>query len=232
MTGWALPIDVAPWRLSGTVVGTLLNDPATLAAVGDDAALAASRYKAAPRAPVLYVKPRNTLSGPGAEVEAPEDGQFEAGAALGLVIGRTACRVPEELALSHLAGYMLVLDLSVPHDDFYRPSVRLRARDGSCVIGPAVVARGAIADPGAIDIAIHVDGRLAQVASTGVMRRPAARLIAEVSEFMTLHPGDILMLGVAQGAPRARAGQRIAIEAPGLGRLEATLVPARQEAVA
>lgn len=56
------------------------------------------------------------------------------------------------------------------------------------------------------------------------MRRAAARLLADVTEFMTLRPGDVLMLGVPAGAPRARAGQRFAISIAGLGELEGSLV--------
>ncbi|MEO8122735.1 MAG: fumarylacetoacetate hydrolase family protein, partial [Burkholderiales bacterium] len=81
--------EFAPWRLSGVVYGTLLNDPAALAALGD--AASAPPYKAPPSAPVLYLKPRNTLRGSGALVEVPIDaGEFEIGAALGIVIGRVA----------------------------------------------------------------------------------------------------------------------------------------------
>ena len=57
-----------------------------------------------------------------------------------------------------------------------------------------------------------LDGRLVQQTSTAGMQRPVARLIADVSAFMTLAAGDLLMLGVAAGAPRARAGQRVRIE--------------------
>ena len=56
MTDPSILVDAAPWRLSGVVYGTLLNDPATLAELGD--AVHAAPYKAPPRAPVLYLKPR------------------------------------------------------------------------------------------------------------------------------------------------------------------------------
>ena len=84
--------------------------------------------------------------------------------------------------------------------------------------------RGAIADPDALGVRVQVDGELRQSTSTAGMIRPVARLIADVTEFMTLAPGDVLLLGVAAGAPRARAGQRVAIEIDGLGRLENHLV--------
>jgi 5-oxopent-3-ene-1,2,5-tricarboxylate decarboxylase/2-hydroxyhepta-2,4-diene-1,7-dioate isomerase len=229
MTPFSLGFDVPPYRLSGVVYGTLLNDAPALAALGD--AVHQAPYKAPPKAPVLYIKPRNTLASCGAAVEVPQEGgELEIGAALGLVVGRTACRVAEAQALEHLAGYVIVADLSVPHTRFYRPSVRFKARDGSCLVGPQVVPRSAVADPDALAIEVTIEGRVVQRADTSGMRRGAAKLLADVTEFMTLHPGDVLMLGVPHGAPRARAGQRFAIEIAGLGRLDGTLVAEREVA--
>lgn len=213
--------DFPPWRLSGTVLGTLLNDPASLAALGD--AAHQPPYKAPPRAPVLYVKPRNTLAAHGAAVVAPaQPGELEIGAALAMVIGRTACRVAAGDALEHVAGWALVADLSVPHTSFYRPSVRLKARDGSCLVGP-VVPREALPDPAAAVLRVSVDGRFVHEARVAGFQRSAAQLLQDVSEFMTLHPGDLLLLGVAHGAPHARVGQRFAIDGGPLGRLEGRL---------
>ena len=104
-----LRFDTAPYRLSGTVYGTLLNSAESLAALGE--AVNAAPYKAAPKAPVLYVKPRNTLAHDGDRVVVPRSAQaLQVGASLGLVIGRTACRVPQADALSYLAGYTVVID--------------------------------------------------------------------------------------------------------------------------
>ena len=213
----------APWRLSGTVVGPLLNDPTALEALGD--AVHAPPYKAPPRAPVLYVKPRNTLAGSGATIDVPADAPgLELGATVGLVVGRTACRVAPGDALRHIAGFVLVVDASVPHASFYRPSVRFKARDWSCVIGAAVAADGSSFAPDAARLRVSIDGKVVQDVTLAGMRRPAAKLIEDVSEFMTLHPGDVLLLGVRHGAPVARAGQRFAVESEGLGRVEGHVV--------
>lgn len=217
-----LAFSSAPYRLSGTVYGTLLNHAGALASLGD--AVNHAPYKAPPQAPVLYLKPRNTLAAAGSSVCVPQEfGELEIGASLGLVIGRTACRVSEAQALAHLAGYVIVADLSVPHSSFYRPSIRFKARDGSCLIGPQVLPCNAIGAPDALRFQVTVDGRVVQQTSTGGMRRTAARLLADVTDFMTLRPGDVLMLGVPAGAPRARAGQRFAISIAGLGELEGSL---------
>ena len=218
-----------PYRLSGNVYGTLLNHRSALAALGD--AVNHTPYQAPPRAPVLYIKPRNTLAGPGDAVVVPADvSEMEVGATLGLVIGRTACRVSEADALAYVAGYTIVNDVNVPHDSVYRPALRFRVRDGSCPIGPGVVRRDAIANPDALTIRTLVDGEPVSQSSTADLVRPVARLLADVTEFMTLSPGDVLMVGVAAGAPRVRAGQHVVIEIDGLGRLENRFVAERTEA--
>lgn len=206
----------------GTVYGTLLNHADALAALGD--AVYAPPYKAPPKAPVLYIKPRNTWVGPGDRVVVPAGiDELEVGATLGLVIGRAACGVREEDALAFVAGYVIVNDVSVPHASYYRPSLRFKARDTFCPIGD-FVARAAIGSPDALGISVAIDGEVVHRASTAGLIRSAARLLAEVSGFMTLAPGDVLSVGVAAGAPRARAGQRVSITVDGLGRLDNPLV--------
>jgi 5-oxopent-3-ene-1,2,5-tricarboxylate decarboxylase/2-hydroxyhepta-2,4-diene-1,7-dioate isomerase len=222
MTGGAdfasIPIDVAPYALSGRVYGALLNHRSALAALG--AAASAPPYRAPPVAPVLYIKPRNTLALSGDAVRIPAGTlELEVGACLGLVIGRTACRVSEAQALDHVAGYLIVADVSVPHDSYHRPSIRFKARDGYCPLGPAVVGRAALGSPDALTIRTYLDGALLQTASTSDLIRPAARLLADVTEFMTLSPGDVLALGAAAPAPRVRSGQTVTIELDGLGSL-------------
>ena len=220
-----LSFGFAPYRLSGTVYGVLLNHAPALAALGE--AVDAAPYKAPPKAPVLYVKPRNTLAGPGSQMAVPPDvPALLLGANVGAVIGRTACRVSESDALSFVAGYVIVNDLSVPHESFYRPSVRFKALDGSCVIGPAVVPRARVRNVHALGVRVFVDGERVHSADTGERIRPLARLLADVTDFMTLSVGDILMLGTSHGPPLARAGQSVAIEIDGLGRLQHTLIAA------
>lgn len=214
----------APYRLSGTVYGVLLNHAPALAALGD--AVNAAPYKAAPKAPVLYLKPRNTLSGPGQAIDVPTDvPALQIGANLGAVIGRAACRLGAAQALDFVAGYTIVNDLSVPHETFFRPSVRFKALDGSCAIGP-VQPRARIADPDHLSVRVFIDGQLAQSTNTANRQRPLAQLLADITDFMTLAPGDIVLLGTSHGAPTARAGQRLGIEIEGLGRLDHTLAAA------
>lgn len=217
------PLAFAPWRLSGTVLGALLNDPAQLAALGD--AVHAPPYKAPPQAPVLQVKPRNTLAASGAAVSAPaEPGLLEIGATLGIVIGRAACGVSEADARAHVAGWLLVADLFVPHTQHYRPNVRLRARDASCLLGAEVLPCAALAEPDAVAFGVSVEGGPPQRFAMAPSVRPVARLLRDVSAFMTLHPGDVLLLGTRHGAPVARIGQHFSVDGGPLGRLTGQVV--------
>ena len=199
----------------GTVYGTLLNHRAALAALGD--AVLQPPYKAPPKAPVLYIKPRNCHIGHGEAIVVPRDvDEVEIGANLGIVFGREACRVAEADALACVAGYTVCNDVSVPHASFYRPSLRFKCRDTFLPIGPALAPARDVAAPDALNYRIEIDGRTVQQGRMDGMQRPVARLIAEVSAFMTLSPGDVLMLGTPAGAPRARAGQRVAITIGGI----------------
>ena len=219
-----LEFDVAPYRLSGVVYGTLLNHQPALQALGD--AVHAPPYKAPPRAPVLYIKPRNTLTVHGAPVGVPADApELEIAATLGIVIGQTACRVQAGQAMQYVAGYTVVNDISVPHDVFYRPSLRFRVRDGFCPIGPVVVPRSAIATPDDLQVQVFVDGQLQQTTTTGQRVRKIAQLLADVTEFMTLLPGDVLLLGSSANAPRVRAGQQARIVIDGIGELVNHFIP-------
>lgn len=216
-------IEVAPFRLSGTVYATLLNHRRSLDALGD--AVAAAPYKGAPKGVVLAVKPRQSLVAPGGDVRIDDAGEaLEVGAALGVVIGTTACAVAEADALDHVAGFLVVCDCTLPRAGHFRPQIRAMARDASCVLGATVVARSEVGHPDALAMRVFVDGILAQSSSTSEHVRSTARLIADVSDFMTLVPGDVLLTGSAPDGPRVGAGASIAIEIDGVGRLETRAV--------
>jgi 5-oxopent-3-ene-1,2,5-tricarboxylate decarboxylase/2-hydroxyhepta-2,4-diene-1,7-dioate isomerase len=212
-------VDIAmpPWRLSGVVVGAALNDPRTLAALGD--AVAAPPYLGAPRAPVLYVKPRHTLAPADAPMVLPRGAQrIEVGATVGLVIGRTACGIAAAQAAEHIAAAVLVVDLGLPLSSWYRPAAPARALDGSCRIGTPVRP-----DAAAFELEVQIGGAVVQRTGTAGFMRGPAQLLADVSEFMTLSPGDLLLVGVPHGAPLAHAGARVRVAGSGLGAIEFTV---------
>jgi 5-oxopent-3-ene-1,2,5-tricarboxylate decarboxylase/2-hydroxyhepta-2,4-diene-1,7-dioate isomerase len=208
--------------MGATVYGTLLNHREALAALGDQVNVAP--YKAPPKAPILYIKPRNTWAQSGDAVVVPSDvHELQMGATLGLVIGRTACKLSVVDALDYVAGYVVMNDISVPHESFYRPSMRFKCRDGFCPMG-AFVPREAIANPDALAVTVAMDGAVVQQTDTGGRVRSVAQLLADVTEFMTLHPGDILSIGVSAHAPLAHAGQRVTITIAGVGQLHNVLM--------
>ena len=211
---------------AGTVYGVLLNSRDEWAAWAPQ--MSAPPYQAAPRAPVLYVKTANTWSACGSAIALPARApQVEIGASLGLVIGAAAHQVRAGQALAHVAAYILLNDLSLPHASLYRPPVKYKNLDGFLGIGPCLAEPAAVGDPARVRLEVRIDGALRQTVDCAQMLRPAAQLIADVSEFMTLRRGDVLLLGLGAQRPLARAGQRIEIHAPGLpalGVLRNTLV--------
>ncbi len=178
-------------------------------------------YKKPPIAPILYIKPRNTWTAHGAAISIPADVEhLKMAGTLGVVIGRTACRVPARDALAYVGGYTVVNDVSVPHESYYRPAIRQRCRDGFCAIGD----RGVLSKPDQIQIRILINDEMLCSANTRDLVRPVKRLIADVTEFMTLRPGDILLVGEPPDAPLARAGDRVRVEISGLAPLENRVV--------
>ncbi|HPP81955.1 MAG TPA: fumarylacetoacetate hydrolase family protein [Rubrivivax sp.] len=218
----ALPaLDVAPWRLTGTVVGAAIADPALLDALGERVGQAP--YRGAPRAPVLYVKPRHTLAAACSAFTLPAGADaVEVAATLALVIGHTACRVDAAAAAGCIAARALAVDLGLPLVSWYRPAAPARALDGSLRLGPPQPAAADVAAAPAT-LQVFVDGRLAQQVDTGRFLRTSAQLVAEVSEFMTLAAGDVLLVGLPHAAPLVRGGQRVHIEGSGLGSLQFTV---------
>ena len=120
---------------------------------------------------------------------------------------------------------MLLNDLSLPHDSYYRPPIKFRNRDGFLGCGPVLQA---VPDLSTLALELRINGTLAQRIELSTLVRDAATLLRDVSEFMTLQAGDVLMLGtdcLPDGTrPRAKAGDRIEISAPGFAPLVNTLV--------
>ena len=195
------------WQPQGTVYGTLLN-------FRREWDLWAPRmtqdpHKAAPQAPVLYVKTANTFSPAGQDLLL-QDGvkEVDIGATLGLVIGDGG----------QVTGAVLLNDWSVPHASYYRPPVKFRCRDGFLAL-PQQVRPGQVPDWAAMQIEVRRNGELVQTVDLRELVRAMPMLMADVGEFMTLQPGDVLMVGsdcLADGTrPRAKAGDRVEVSASG-----------------
>jgi 5-oxopent-3-ene-1,2,5-tricarboxylate decarboxylase / 2-hydroxyhepta-2,4-diene-1,7-dioate isomerase len=196
-----------------TVYGTLLNFRGELEALAPK--MHEAPYGAPPKAPVLYIKPANTWTDNGVRIIVPAQvPQVEVGATVAMLM-----KAPREVA-----GYLLMDDLSIPHTSFFRPPVKFKCLDGFLGIGDTLLPAGNDVDPSRFRVEVRINGELKQSVDFGQLVRPAAQLLADVNEFMTLGAGDVLMLGVDAGRPLARAGDRIEISAPGLGTLSNTLV--------
>jgi 5-oxopent-3-ene-1,2,5-tricarboxylate decarboxylase/2-hydroxyhepta-2,4-diene-1,7-dioate isomerase len=205
--------------IAGNIYGVVLNDRPQLAQMADSFAM--PPYKTPPQAPVLYIKTRNCLVA-GGDI-ALDLAHVEIAATLGLMFGRTATKVSRENALDCVAGACVALDISEPEASYYRPSVRQRCRDGFLPLG----------NPGAFDrdllkssIQTSVNGAPIHTWSPQRLARDAATLIADISSFMTLAAGDLLLIGLPHDAPRAGPGDRVRIECAGLAPLAIRLQPA------
>jgi 5-oxopent-3-ene-1,2,5-tricarboxylate decarboxylase/2-hydroxyhepta-2,4-diene-1,7-dioate isomerase len=193
-----------------TIYAAALNFKGNIEKLGD--ALYRDPYKKPPQAPVLSIKTPNCRIGNGDSIPCPAGVDYlRMGGTLAVVIGQ---------GLS-IAGYTIANDVSVPHESYYRPPVKQRCRDGFCPIGPVIAE---LPEPDKTEIRIRVDGRLTASNSTGNLVRSIPRLIADISEFLTLSEGDLLLVGEPENAPLARPGQRVSVEIDGIGVLENPIV--------
>lgn len=203
---------------TAAVYGVILNDRQSLQAIGnlDDAP-----YKGAPKAPVLYIKPATTRVPSGSVVRLPQgEHRVEVGATIGLVMGQDATRRTPANAMEAVAGLVLAADLSLPHRSYYRPAIREKCFDSALPLSDVQP----IADLHALELQTEVDGVVVQTRSLADLIRSPADLLAEITSFMTLRQGDVLLLGVTYQAPQAEAGSRIRIRCTGFDALECTLV--------
>ncbi|UCV14012.1 fumarylacetoacetate hydrolase family protein [Quatrionicoccus australiensis] len=204
-------------QVSGTVYGVILNDAASVQKIGS---LAEAPYKGAPKAPALYIKPANTRAACGAAVNLPGDAKtVEVAATIGLVMGRAAGRLTAENALDAVAGIVLAADLSLPHASYYRPAIREKCFDGSLPLSSVKP----LVDLDQLVLNTEIDGKVVESRSLAGLIRQPAQLLADVTEFMSLRQGDVLLVGVSYQAPQAAAGSKITLSADGVGSLSFTI---------
>ncbi|MCK6188156.1 fumarylacetoacetate hydrolase family protein [Pseudomonas sp. EYE_354] len=187
-------------------------------------------YQKPPVKPVLFIKTPNTRNQHGAEVVHPGQGErLQPGPALGVVMGKSASRVSPADALDYVAGFTIVNEFSLPEDSYYRPAVKAKCRDGFCAIGPKLIPTAQVSNPHNLAITLYVNGEIRQQNTTANFVRNIPLLIAEISEFMTLHAGDVLITGTPEGRVDVQPGDTVEVEISGLGRLVNPIVAASQE---
>jgi len=145
---------------------------------------------------------------------------------LAVIIGRTARRVARARALEHVAGYCIANDYAIRDylENWYRPNLRVKNRDGGTVLGPWFVDAAEIADPGHLGLRTFVNGKLTQQGSTRDLISDIPSLIEYLSSFMTLSAGDVILTGTPEGTVNVEVGDEVACEIEGLGRLLNTIV--------
>nr|WP_246548729.1 fumarylacetoacetate hydrolase family protein [Ancylobacter oerskovii] len=155
-----------------------------------------------PTEPVVFTKATSSLSGPDDTVMLPKDsvkGDWEV--ELGIVIGTRASYVEEADALNHVAGYCLVNDVSEREFQIERGGTWDKGKgcDTFGPVGPWLVTSDEVGDPQALDMWLDVNGVRMQTGNTRTMIFSCATIVAYVSRFMTLLPGDIITTGTPPG---------------------------------
>ena len=188
-----------------------------------------------PKEPIMFMKATSAVVGANDDVTIPKDSnKSDWEVELGIVIGKTARHVSEDDALSHVAGYCVVNDLSEREFQIERGGqwVKGKSCDTFGPIGPWLVTRDEIPDPQALLMWLEVDGVRYQDGSTSTMIFGVAELISYCSRFMTLETGDVISTGTPPGVGMGqkpepiylKTGQQIRLGVEGLGEQEQKMV--------
>jgi 5-oxopent-3-ene-1,2,5-tricarboxylate decarboxylase/2-hydroxyhepta-2,4-diene-1,7-dioate isomerase len=145
---------------------------------------------------------------------------------LAVVIGKTAQGVSRAHAMAHVAGYTVCNDYAVRDylENWYRPNLRVKNRDGGTVLGPWFVPAAAMPDPHTLALRTRVNGQVTQQGHTSHMVNDIPALIEYLSGFMTLQAGDVILTGTPEGVVNVNEGDEVVCEIDGLGRLLNTIV--------
>jgi 2-keto-4-pentenoate hydratase/2-oxohepta-3-ene-1,7-dioic acid hydratase in catechol pathway len=218
-----LPVVDAATRLGPCVAGT-----GKFICIGlNYADHAAESGMAVPPEPVIFMKATSAICGPNDPIVIPRgsvktDWEVE----LAIIIGKAAKYVTEDAAMEHVAGYAITNDVSERAFQMERSGQWTKGKscDNFGQIGPWLVTRDEVTDPQALKMWLTVDGRTMQDGSTRTMVYGVKYLVSYLSQFMTLHPGDVISTGTPPGVghgmkpPRyLRAGEVVELGIEGLG---------------
>ena len=180
-----------------------------------------------PPEPILFMKATSAVCGPNDDVIIPRNSEkTDWEVELGVVIGKPGKYIDEADALSHVAGYCVVNDVSERAFQIERKGqwTKGKSADTFGPIGPWLVTADEVADPQNLALWLDVDGERMQDGSTRTMVYGVAFLISYLSRFMSLHPGDVISTGTPPGVgmgrqpPRfLRPGQEMRLGVEGLG---------------
>jgi 5-oxopent-3-ene-1,2,5-tricarboxylate decarboxylase / 2-hydroxyhepta-2,4-diene-1,7-dioate isomerase len=217
--GRTLAEDEVVW-LPPFEVGTVLALGLNYAARAKELAFSAQQE------PVIFLKGPGTLLGHRGVTRRPAGVRFmHYECELAVVIGRSARGVRRSDAMAHVAGYCIANDYAIRDylENWYRPNLRVKNRDGATVLGPWLVDVADVPDPGNLGLRTYVNGTLTQQGNTRDMINDVPLLIEHLSSFMTLSAGDVILTGTPEGAVNVEVGDEVVCEIDGLGRLQNTI---------
>jgi 5-oxopent-3-ene-1,2,5-tricarboxylate decarboxylase / 2-hydroxyhepta-2,4-diene-1,7-dioate isomerase len=177
--------------------------------------------------PLAFLKAPDTLIGHRGFSRRPADAVFmHYECELAVVIGAVVKRVKRADAMRHVAGYTVANDYAIRDylENWYRPNLRVKNRDGCTALGPWLVPAAAVPDPHALALRTLVNGKVTQRGNTRDLINDVPALIEYLSGFMTLAPGDVILTGTPEGVVNVDAGDEVACEIDGIGRLVNTIV--------
>jgi len=181
----------------------------------------------APDEPLVFLKSENALVGHRAYTARPAGVAFmHYECELVVVVGHSARKVRRDDAYDFIAGYSVANDYAIRDylENWYRPNLRVKNRDGCTPIGPWRVDRSDVPDPMALALQTSVNGTVTQTGNTRDMIFDVPFLIEYFSSFMTLQPGDLILTGTPDGVVDCKAGDVVVTQIEGLGALTNTLV--------
>ncbi|MEE9654931.1 4-hydroxyphenylacetate degradation bifunctional isomerase/decarboxylase [Kluyvera ascorbata] len=199
------------------------HDHGTLFALGLNYADHASELDfKLPEEPLVFIKAPNTFNGDNQTSVRPDNVEYmHYESELVVVIGKTARKVSKADAMDYVAGYTVCNDYAIRDylENYYRPNLRVKSRDGLTPISPNVVPKTAIPDPHNLTLRTYVNGELRQEGTTADLIFSVPFLVSYLSEFMTLQPGDMIATGTPKGLSDVVPGDEVVVEVEGVGRL-------------
>lgn len=183
-------------------------------------------FKKAPELPLVFLKGPNTLVGHKGRTRRPAGVKYmHYECELAVVIGKAGRNISREQAMDYVRGYTVANDYAIRDylENFYRPNLRVKNRDGCTPIGPWLVDAHDVSDPMNLSVRTWINGELKQDGNTSDMVCDIAGLIEYLSSFMTLNPGDVLLTGTPEGVADCQPGDVIVTEVEQIGRLENTI---------
>jgi len=199
----AIDLEKMPLVADGARIGAPVGGSRQFVAIGLNYGKHAAETGAEPpKEPIVFNKAITSIQGPNDDVKWPEGStQMDWEVELGVIIGTTARSVPKDRALTYVAGYCLANDVSERHWQTQRGGqwVKGKSFDTFGPLGPVLVTADEIPDPQKLPVSLKVNGVVRQNSSTSDMIFSVAEIVAHLSLFMTLLPGDVIVTGTPEG---------------------------------